>query len=494
MADTMRKYLRVSKDKDGQERSVGEQDDDLDHDAKSNGWNLGTSYKEAGGVSASRFSRKTRDDFARLLADLEKGTFGANILGLWESSRGSRRVGEWATLLDLLEDAGVRVWVSTHRRLYDPANGRDRRTLLEDAVDSEFESSKISTRTLRTAASEAAKGRPWGPPPYGYRRVYNPNTGKLINWEPDPEEAPVIREMYKRLRQGHSLREISQDFAKRDIIGRNGAPISPQNLRSMAMRPAHAGLRVHHGETVRGTWDALVTPETFYAVQRLLTSPERKTTRNGRAVHELTMIIRCDVCGGPMAATSSGTRKKGGGYARYLCHERHCVRIEKADVDALLIGTEEQPGVLLAYLASDRVYADLARPEGADERAQALRDLIEEARANLAEVEAAKPETLAEAKMFAKSAETLAERISGLEAEARALTTPAALLDIMQPGADVWQRWQAAPISSRREVARLLLSPRYLGEVRVRRSPVKGHQVSATDRITFRREAPPRSG
>ena len=97
---------------------------------------MGEAYSDVS-VSASRYSRKTRGDFARLLADLDHDRFRADLLVLWESSRGSRRVGEWATLVDLLEDRGVHVYVTTHARFYDPANARDRRSLMEDAVDAE---------------------------------------------------------------------------------------------------------------------------------------------------------------------------------------------------------------------------------------------------------------------------------------------------------------------------------------------------------------------
>lgn len=94
-----------------------------------------------------------------------------------KSSRGSRSVGEWVSLLELCERRSVRIHVVTHNRTYDPANGRDRRSLLEDAVDGEYESSKISTRSRRAAAANAAAGRPFGRIPYGYRRVFDPQPG-----------------------------------------------------------------------------------------------------------------------------------------------------------------------------------------------------------------------------------------------------------------------------------------------------------------------------
>jgi hypothetical protein len=133
--------------------------------------------------------------------------------GLWESSRGSRKVGEWVDLLDLLTAVGKTVWVHGHSRLYDPRNARDRRTLLEDAVDSEYEVAKSSDRILRTTRNNAAEGRPHGQAPFGYIRVYNERTRALIGQEPhlrrrlwsrkcstqgsvrpDPQRAPSLRD------------------------------------------------------------------------------------------------------------------------------------------------------------------------------------------------------------------------------------------------------------------------------------------------------------
>ncbi len=105
-----REYLRVSYDRSGRERSQDEQHDENVTAAESIGVTLGLPYREAGSKSASRYARKTRDDFARLLADLGAGRFGAEVLVLWESSRGSRKVGEWVELIDLCEQQGVTIF------------------------------------------------------------------------------------------------------------------------------------------------------------------------------------------------------------------------------------------------------------------------------------------------------------------------------------------------------------------------------------------------
>jgi hypothetical protein len=56
----------------------------------------------------------------------------------------------------------------------------------------------------------------------------------------------------------------------------------------------------------------------------------------------------------------------------------------------------------------------------------------------------------------------------------------------MGPGDDIAHRWAAAPISARREVARLVLSPELLGELRVTRSLSPGHRIDVADRVTWR--------
>src|SRR3954466_6070953 len=94
---TAREYLRVSMDRSGRARSVDEQHSDNRVAADEHQVTLGEAYTDHS-VSASRYTTKTRDDFDRLLADLRGGTFSADELWLWESSRGSRRVGEWVDL------------------------------------------------------------------------------------------------------------------------------------------------------------------------------------------------------------------------------------------------------------------------------------------------------------------------------------------------------------------------------------------------------------
>lgn len=489
---TGREYLRVSQDSSGRQRSVTEQHDDNERTtARHHIAITGAAYVD-NDRSASRYASKTRDDWARLVADLESGAFTEDVLILWENSRYSRKTSEWLHLMELCEARGKKIFITSDGRLYDLTHWKDRRNLREDASDSETESDKVSMRNRRTSAAQAEQGRPNATAPHGYMPQYDPKDGKLINWVENPEESAVPKELFRRLRAGQSMRSIARDLGEAGHVNRSGRPFTNDHLRTMALRPAYGGYRKHtpksrgrsftaqNTETnlYRAIWAPLIDEETFWAVRRMLLAPERRSTRNGRAKHVLTMTMKCDVCGGQVAAGGDSA----GAY--YFCRQRRCVQISKAQVDALIIGEAGRPGVILAYLASDRVFEDFTASSGDSGKVEGIRAELSRLRAERGEAENAEPESIAEARMFARMVETLGKKISALEDEERRLTLPAVLTDLIKPGKDVAQDWDAAPVEARREAARLLLSADWLGEVRITR----GRGKTAAERIHWHRE------
>jgi DNA invertase Pin-like site-specific DNA recombinase len=453
--------------------------------AAEQGWTLTESYRDAS-VSASRYSRKVRDGFDALIEDLERDRFGAQVLMMWESSRGSRRVGEWVDLLELCEQRSVCIFVTTHGRCYDPSNGRDRRSLLEDAVDSEYESSKISARGRRAAAASAALGRPHGRIPYGYRRVFDPQTRTLLGQEPEPGEAEVVAELYRRLLQGHSMRAIAKDFQARGIRTRSGRVWRGESLRPLALRPVYAALRAHApgrrggpekidlNNLSEGQWPPLVSRGEWWAVQRLLRAPERKTSRTGRAKHLLSRIARCGVCGGVLSVAN-----RDGGL--YVCLRKGCVRITQSDLDELA----EQ--VMLAYLARSDVIETLRR--GDDQESHELsqaQDQLAAVRARHDQLADAVAAGTASVAALVRAEPTLLAEIKKWETRVRELSTPSVLRGLIEPGTDVAQRWATAPISTRREIARILLAPEFIGQLRLQPSPRRGrHRTPAHERAEW---------
>lgn len=469
----------------GKDRSIAEQLASGQDRAEREGWDLVATYSDK--VSASRYSTKARDDWPRLLTALERPDVA--VLWLWESSRGDRKLSTWASMLETCRDHKVMIFVETDRRLYDTARARDWRTLAEDGVDSAYESDKTSERTQRAMQANADSGVPHSIAPYGYRHLHDVR-GRFTERVKELTEAAHIEELFQRIRQGHSFREIARDWEERGIRTRTGKPFSPQHLRHLAMNPAYAALRVHltvedrQAENGRdrldtateGDWEPIILREEFYAVREILTDPIRKTTRPGRAVHLLSVstAARCGVCDSPLATEH---RPMGGTRVwLYFCQRSGHVRIPEADLDALATDA------IIAYLARPDIYTAFAEPQDEPELEKVRGELaqLRAARADLADAVTKRGKSPAWAM---KADDDYERQITGLETRERELAAPPRLAGLIEPGPDVAQRWAAAPVSARREVARIVLSPGHLGVMKVQR----GRGVPAYKRVTWAR-------
>jgi site-specific DNA recombinase len=111
------------------------------------------------------------------------------------------------------------------------------------------------------------------------------------------------------------------------------------------------------------------------------------------------------------------------------------------------------------------------------------------ARARLAELADAAAAGTISFTTVARAEPQILATIDELERREAELATPSALRQFISPGADVARRWQTAPMSARREVARLLLSPEMIGELRVTPRPPGwpgGRHIPAASRVIWR--------
>jgi DNA invertase Pin-like site-specific DNA recombinase len=491
-----REYQRVSQDKSGRERSPEEQHIENKAAADIRRWLLGIPYRDIG--SASDFSDKTRVEFDQLMADLQDDTFGADILILWSISRGSRRLREWLDLIDLLIQCKVLVYVTAHDRLYNPTSRHDYRAIIDEVMKAEDQAHEISEGVRRAAVGGAVRGEPWGQCPYGYRRIYNERNGKLVRQEEEPEEATVVRELFSRLEANHSLRSIEIDFAARGITTRprlnkktgkiETRPFTAQHLRKLALTATYAGIRVHDplrwgkghahptpdSKETPAQWPALVEMETYLAVRKILTDPSRRTSRDGRAMHLLTGIAVCGVCGSILSATNKVSVGP-----RYRCYRKGCASIFRKDLDELIesviIGFLSREDNYSAFTQQSTVELDKVREQLA--LARAAWDALASSGISLELAALREPAVLA--------------RIAELEAEEKTLRVVPALPAGLQPGADIAARWHSpgTPVTARRAAARTVLAPGVLGRLLLLPAPAGriGVRAPAVQRVAFRR-------
>jgi len=376
---SLRPYLRVSFDKSGRERSNDEQLDAIETAADDNPtWVLSSlpAYRDVG--SASNYAKRRRVDFDALVADLTHDTFTDDGLIIWEGSRATRKVSEWLTLLELLADRGKSLVVVTHGpRLYNPSNSRDWRTLIEDAVDSEYESRKTSARVGRSMIGSAEAGSvPPGARCFGYDRG-----GMSIN----PAERAVLLEAINKVLAGTTTRQIAKDWNQRGITTTYGNEWHPTVVRTLLRNPRLAALRVHRGAVVgKGVWPEIIDEATHRRLTAVLAAVPRAA--RGKSPWVLTGFLRCDHCGRSLVGNVDSSKTHTGGTRRYICRKavgyKGCgkLSIRAADTEALI-------GLLISERAAD---TDRRRKQSETDSAElAELDRIAAARIELADDKAA---------------------------------------------------------------------------------------------------------
>ncbi|MFD5245070.1 recombinase family protein [Amycolatopsis sp. NPDC058340] len=491
-------YERVSKDESGIERSPEQQHEGHLDTCAQFGWAMSEKavYREVG--SASKYQRKARAAFDRLIADLRGGRFTAKVLMLYAINRGSRKTGEWLDLIDLCEELGIVFWVTIYDRIVDPKKPRDRKLLIDDASKGELDVAEMSQTIRRATAAAAKKGLPHARIPYGYRRIYDERTRKFVRQEPDPVEAPILQEMYRRVLKGESLRGIAKDLNTRGSKRRGGGDWNSQNIGFLLLHETYLGIRVHDPNrrsvydpmtpdavVTQGVWEPLVDKPTWLAVKRILRDPSRLTNlRPGAVIHLLSGIVACAKCSEPLRVNLKKRK-----YWRYVCVKNGCVNIDKFDLE------EYAERLMLKYLETLDEY--LLVDDTNTELAEVLAQLAE-ARSDYDDVTAAararKDAGKAKSKFATERAMELEDEIADLEKREAELRTPSALSGLITPGAGVRREWADAAFSTKREIAKIILAPTPhgtlgLGQLRVEQiGPTgRGRKVMPIERTHFYR-------
>lgn len=439
-------YARSSS---AREKSMDEQTSAARVACDQQGWSIADELSD--GISASRFTDKTRPAWVELMSRLPD----VGMIVLWEPSRGDRTLASWISFIDLCRKHNVKIHAIAHGSTYDPRNARHYRTLAEDGVDSAYETDKMSMRLRRGLAGVAERGRPHSRTAYGYERIYHPSTRALVEQRAHAEHAPTVREIFRRLAAGEPIAAIARDLTSRQIPppawhAPNVVRWSSQTVAAIARNRAYAGVRVHRATAGATTehaamWPALVDDATWYAVARLMADPARRTPqrpRNGRATSLLGNIARCGTCGDVL-----GVRTHGDGYV-YRC----CPQADSNALDALV--TE----VILARLSDPAVYAQLRHASDIDDRAAVESGaLVDRLTGELAAWRDSAVRGETSPGSLAAVEAGLGARIADAKRSAARASAPPALRGIVGPDGDVRARWFASSLGTQRDIAKTLL-------------------------------------
>lgn len=434
-------YARVSSDPDAKQRSVSEQERECRRVCEREGWDV-VEVLTDNDVSASRYAKARRTAWPQVEERIAAGK--VDMIVTWEASRAQRDLAAYTTLRTLCRTHGVR-W-SYDGKIYDMTDPDDSRRSAQDAVDAEYESERTAKRVRRAMRANADAGRPHGRLLWGYRRRYDASTRELVAQEPDPEVAPIIREMAARFLSGESARAIANDLNIRQVPTPRQGRWDLSRVRRVLVNPHYAALRVHNGQVVgQAAWPPILDRETHDRLVARFEDPSRRTMRDNPTANLLTGVARCGLCGGPMGYAKDRRHRR-----TYVCkRELHLTR-DGAALDAHVTAAVLER---LARPDAQEATSPTARPP---EAAAAL-DEATELRRRLDDAVAEFTAGRLSASTLARVEADILPRIDAASRAARVAGMPTAVADVVgatDPGA----AWDTLSVEQRRAVVRALLT------------------------------------
>jgi len=425
---------------------VAQQIEAMKRAVASQGWELIGSPVVDDGLSASAYARKDRPAWAKVRAMIESGEVTA--VAVWESSRLTRRLGEFADFRDLCERFGV--LVLTSGGVIDYTRDSDRLGAAVGAVVDEHASRQTSARVKRAQAALARSGKPTKLA-YGYLPIYGADRS-LIAVELDPVAAPIVLECAARLVRGDSARTIAADLnargvaspadARRITAGREtrDARWTTGGIRRMLATRAYIGVRVHGADEYPAIWPALFS-EADHAVIVGMAGKLSGGPRGREIVHPLSGLLFCHKCEGAMRVSS---RRAGKGYT---CPSG-CSWVDADKVE------------MEVYVATLQTLADpqFIRGAGDPARLSAIRAEVNALHETIAEAAMKAGKRQISVTMAAMIESQALADIAALDAEARAIRIPAGL-----PSHEVLAaRWMDLSAERKRHYIRAVLGDRII--------------------------------
>jgi DNA invertase Pin-like site-specific DNA recombinase len=334
--DTIRcaTYNRISRDANGEAAGVARQRKDTDAAttlARSEGWTVVAKLAD-NDRSASRYARKEREDWLRLVAMVEAGQVDAVIVT--NSDRLLRQPKELEWLIDMAESKGLLLRQASGS-VVDLSSAAGRLGARVHIAAAAYEADMASERQRSKLRHDAENGRPhWGRRPYGYAsRVHGAvepigfESGDIV-----PAEAAVIVEMAQRILSGDSLSQVARWANEAGHRTPLGLKWQAQTVKLCVSNPRTAGLRhrvrriTEHGRQRdvhdiigEAQWAPILDTETWEALCARVALMARPLPQKGRKAL-LSGLVHCLVCGTPreMHRITVGTPP----YSSYRCVSR----------------------------------------------------------------------------------------------------------------------------------------------------------------------------
>ena len=213
-----------------------------------------------------------------------------------------------------LKAHGTRVISATENISDDPTG-----ILLEAMLEAlaEYYSKELAQKIRRGMEDNASRCQVTGSIPYGYRK------GPDGRYELHPDQATVVREIYRRILAGEKIIHVAEDLNRRGLRTKTGAPWGRSSFNTILHNERYAGVYIYGDTRIEGGVPQIVDRETFDAMQHVLRAKPnpRDAGPQRRRVNEIYLLtgkLYCGPCGSPLVGIS-GTGKSGRQYHYYVC-------------------------------------------------------------------------------------------------------------------------------------------------------------------------------
>ncbi|MDR1770644.1 MAG: recombinase family protein [Hungatella sp.] len=331
-------YIRVSTD-DQLDYSPGSQLDEIKSYASHNGIHILDDYIFMEPEGHSGRKAKNRPEFQKMIATAKTKPKPFDVILVWKFSRFARNQDESTFYKSMLrKKLGIDV-VSVSEPVLEGMYGRLIETIIE--WQDEFYSYNLAMEVSRGMTKKAELGEPQVAPPLGYRIPYKGAPPEII-----PEEAEVVKLVFKMFLEGVGVFGIARHLSDCGITGKRGGKIWSTALTRMLSNPYYAGYSRWNGITAKGEFPAIISDEDFKAAEKLLKIKKgpKYSKPDEMSRHWLSGIVHCSSCDKRLASQAiQGAKGKYiifqcGGYTRGVCRVSHHVReyrLENAVIEAL---------------------------------------------------------------------------------------------------------------------------------------------------------------
>lgn len=327
-------YIRVStEDQKNKGYSPDNQIRQAREYASMHGYHIKKVFDDSG---RSGRSTQHRYELQELLKAIEETPVDAVII--YKIDRFARNVGDFSKMYNDFKSKNIKLLSVNEGDLMEG------NSLIPNIFASvaQWESEVNSSRTKDALAQKFEEG--WQPnrPPLGYRSVGGEDEKKTC--EPDPYEAPIIKELFELYATGnYSILAIQDWLAEQNLVSKNGTSLGHSVINTILRNPFYYGLIRWHGKSKIGNHVPIISKNLFDTCQYVLAKHRHFLLRKRTYDFLLRGFVICAECGQRYTAEwhkAERFTKRNGKIAYYHCPKRdrnNCPSpyVEMSDLETL---------------------------------------------------------------------------------------------------------------------------------------------------------------